>query len=188
VNRDGLDEWFAQADDILTDWRPGGDAMHARPPADDGDALPPRADSYYEQGGPPDHAVTYRPTTPRGWALERQAARLTAEEARRRTVAELERLRSTVLVGPGSGWVVEIRDGVGRWQNLSGTDTYDFSDGVDGWDTPRIAFPEAADGMDDAPWSEPNSDPSVGIGWTTGMARDAEGRWRNLTDGTGDTP
>ena len=48
MNREELDAWFAQADDVLTDWHGGTDAMHARVPTNEGD-LPSRADSYYEQ-------------------------------------------------------------------------------------------------------------------------------------------
>lgn len=52
--RAALDAWFAEADDVLTDWEPDPyrepDVMVAQAPVDDaGDVLPPLADSYYEQ-------------------------------------------------------------------------------------------------------------------------------------------
>jgi hypothetical protein len=51
VDRAALDEFFAKAEDVLTDWNPSGDAMIAKvPDSDDIEALP--GDSYYEQHPP----------------------------------------------------------------------------------------------------------------------------------------
>lgn len=48
MNREALDAFFAKAEDVLTDWDPGMDAMIARAPdSDDVEALP--GESYYEQ-------------------------------------------------------------------------------------------------------------------------------------------
>lgn len=47
MNREALDEFFAKAEDVLTDWRPSGDAMVAR--VEDEGAELVAADSYYEQ-------------------------------------------------------------------------------------------------------------------------------------------
>lgn len=55
MNTAELDDFFARAEDVLTDWRGGTDAMHARVPTDDaGDVLAPRGDSYYDQVSEPD--------------------------------------------------------------------------------------------------------------------------------------
>lgn len=50
MNREALDEFFAKAEDVLTDWRPSDDAMVARVP-DEGaeDLLAPIGESYYDQ-------------------------------------------------------------------------------------------------------------------------------------------
>lgn len=56
MNREALDEFFAHAEDVLTDWHGGTDAMHAHVPADgDDDALAPSGDSYYDQDQPDRH-------------------------------------------------------------------------------------------------------------------------------------
>lgn len=47
MNREALDEFFAKAEDVLTDWAPSDDAMVAR--VDDEGAELPVADSYYTQ-------------------------------------------------------------------------------------------------------------------------------------------
>jgi hypothetical protein len=48
VDRSDLDDVLAGAEDVVTDWQGGIDAMHARPPeTDDVEAIP--GDSYYEQ-------------------------------------------------------------------------------------------------------------------------------------------
>jgi hypothetical protein len=126
MNRDALNEWFAQADDILTDWRPGGDAMHATPPADEGEGrLPARADSYYDQGdrtllGMTAEQAAVFAAVQMSWSAPQSGGDYPRQQIRLRlSDAEFERLRSTVLLGPDSGWVVEIRDGVGRWRNLT---------------------------------------------------------------------
>lgn len=49
MNRAALDEFFANAEDVLTDWHPSGDAMVARVPDTDSDDLAPVGDSYYDQ-------------------------------------------------------------------------------------------------------------------------------------------
>lgn len=51
MNRGELDEFFAKAEDVLTDWHGGTDAMVANvPDSDDVAALP--GDSYYVQAAP----------------------------------------------------------------------------------------------------------------------------------------
>lgn len=48
MDREALDDFFARAEDVLTDWHGSTDAMVARvPDSDDVEALP--GDSYYEQ-------------------------------------------------------------------------------------------------------------------------------------------
>lgn len=51
MDNEALDAWFAQAEDVLTDWHGDTDAMYATAPAEDdaGDGLPELADSYYAQ-------------------------------------------------------------------------------------------------------------------------------------------
>lgn len=52
MDRDSLDEFFARAEDVLTDWRGSTDAMHAHAPdSEDVEALP--GDSYYDQPSGP---------------------------------------------------------------------------------------------------------------------------------------
>lgn len=51
MNREELDAWFAEADDILSDWTGGTDAMRGIvPETEDVEAMP--GDSYYEQREP----------------------------------------------------------------------------------------------------------------------------------------
>lgn len=49
LDRAALDDWFARAEDVLTDWQPSGDAMVATVPTTESDDLAPVGDSYYTQ-------------------------------------------------------------------------------------------------------------------------------------------
>jgi hypothetical protein len=116
VNVEALDEFFAKAEDVLTDWAPSDDAMVAR--VDDEGAELPVADSYYAQGfasmlragldAPIDEALFMGSNAPNAdepipgsfaamvRAMERDLARMISESVMRRMYLGDERARGTV--------------------------------------------------------------------------------------------
>jgi hypothetical protein len=131
VNRDALDAFFAEAEDVLTDWRPSGDAMIACVPEDDSDELAPHGDSYYDQPTYHDGTVTYtlQPDTS-GWdtAIEQvQRRNRDTEPASRRGASVTFNIVSTN--GPRSRrhylqrWVAASHGFPQRW--VFGADTTD---------------------------------------------------------------
>lgn len=77
--RADLDAWFAQADDVLADWRPGLDAMVAPASREPHDGPLPRVDSYYDEPSALYFAVLLRSITPAGGDLQRRIDELETE-------------------------------------------------------------------------------------------------------------